>query len=122
MAVYQDTYGMKLDDDESDGLIKARSEVIMKMERRYDSYQNNVKMGRDVEALDALIQGIATYDYINAQAEQYGVIDEVDAIEDNILDTLQAKYGLDETSARNIMNEEDDTEYTIELNTVLSNN
>jgi chemotaxis protein histidine kinase CheA len=119
LKVYQDTYGMELDTQDSDGLIAAKSEVIMKLQRRYDSYQNNLKMGRDLEALDALIQGLATYDYINADAEQYGVMTEVDKIKDNILDILQAKYGLSEQEARSIMNEEDATSYTIDLDNVI---
>jgi hypothetical protein len=110
---------MDLDTQDSDGLIAAKSEVILKLQRRYDSYQNNLKMGRDLEALDALIQGLATYDYINADAEQYGVIAEVDKIKDNILDILQAKYGLSEEQARSIMNEEDASAYTIDLDNVL---
>jgi hypothetical protein len=120
MAVYQATYGMELNNDESDGLIKNRSEVIMKLQRRLDSYQNNVKMGRELEALDALIQGLATYDYINSDAEQYGVMSEVNEIKDEILNILQTQYGLDETGARAIMNEEDDTAYTASLNDVIN--
>jgi hypothetical protein len=113
---------MDFKNDESDGLIQAKSEVIMKIKRRYDSYQNNIKMGREVEALDALIQGLATYDYINADAEEYGVASEVDAIKDEILNTLQAKYGVDEAEARSIMNEEDSTAYTVDLNNVINRN
>jgi hypothetical protein len=120
MAVYQATYGMELNNDESDGLIKNRSEVIMKLQRRLDSYQNNMKMGRELEALDALIQGLATYDYINSDAEQYGVMSEVNEIKDEILNILQTQYGLDETQARAIMNEEDDTAYTVDLNDVIN--
>jgi hypothetical protein len=122
LSVYKATYGMDFKNDESDGLIQAKSEVIMKIKRRYDSYQNNIKMGREVEALDALIQGLATYDYINADAEEYGVASEVDAIKDEILNTLQAKYGVDEAEARSIMNEEDSTAYTVDLNNVINRN
>jgi hypothetical protein len=120
MTVYEDTYGMDLDTSNSDGLIKARSEVILKLERRYDSYQTNVKMGREMEALDALIQGLATYDYINAEAEQYNVLTEVDEIKDNIVNTLQTRYGIDESEARQIMSEEDSTAYTLDLKNVIS--
>jgi hypothetical protein len=120
MTVYEDTYGMDLDTSNSDGLIKARSEVILKLERRYDSYQTNVKMGREMEALDALIQGLATYDYINAEAEQYNVLTEVDEIKDNIVNTLQTRYGIDETEARQIMSEEDSTAYTLDLKNVIN--
>jgi hypothetical protein len=44
---------------------------------------------------------------------------EVDKIKDNILDILQAKYGLSEQEARSIMNEEDATSYTIDLDNVI---
>ncbi|MDE6221414.1 MAG: hypothetical protein K2G51_13485, partial [Lachnospiraceae bacterium] len=122
MTVYEATYGMELDDSESDGLIKAKSEVILKIQRRYDSYQTNVKMGREVEALDALLRGITTYDNINADAEKYGVMAEVDAIKDNILKILEEKYGLDETTARAIIGNEDALSYTIALTDVIAGN
>lgn len=121
-TVYEATYGMELDDSESDGLIKARGEVIFKVQRRYDSYQTNVKMGREVEALDALLRGLAAYDTVNADAEKYGVMAEVDAVKANILNTLESKYGLDETEARSIINNQDAVAYTIALNDVIAGN
>lgn len=119
-TVYQAMYGMNLDDTESDGLIQARSEVILKMQRRYDSYQTNLKMGRKTEALDALLQGISTYDHINADAQMYGVLTEVDAIKDEILNTLSTKYGLDESAARELINNEDALSYTVALNSIIN--
>lgn len=119
-TVYEATYGMELDDTENDGLIKAKSEVIFKIQRRYDSYQNNMKMGREVEALDALLRGITVYDNINADAEKYGVMAEVDAIKASILNTLETEYGLDETEARAIIYNQDAVSYTIALNEVIA--
>ena len=121
-TVYEATYGMELDESGSDGLIKARSEVIFKVQRRYDSYQTNIKMGREVEALDALLRGLVTYDAVNADAEKYGVMAEVDAVKTNILNTLEAKYGLDETAARGIISNQDALSYTIALNNVIAGN
>ena len=120
--VYQVTYDMNLDKAESDGIIQAKSEVILKLQIRYDSYQTNLKMGREIEALDALLQGIATYDTINEDAEKYDVLPEVDAIMSNIYGTLQDKYGLDETAARELMNTEDALTYTIALSDIVSGN
>ncbi len=120
--VYQVTYDMNLDKADSDGIIQAKSEVILKLQIRYDSYQTNLKMGREIEALDALLQGIATYDTINEDAEKYDVLPEVDAIMSNIYDTLQDKYGLDETAARELMNTEDALTYTIALSDIVSGN
>ena len=121
-TVYEATYGMDLDDSESDGLIKARSEVIFKVQRRYDSYQTNVKIGREVEALDALLCGLVAYDTVNADAEKYGVMAEIDAVKSEILSTLESKYGLDETQARGIINNQDALSYTIALKEVIVGN
>lgn len=119
-TVYEATYGMELDDRESDGLLKARSEVIFKIQRRYDSYQTNLKMGREVEALDALLCGLTIYDTINADAEKYGVMAEVDAVKAEILNTLESRYGLDEAAARGIAGNQDALSYTIALNQVIA--
>lgn len=119
-SVYEATYGMELDDSQNDGLIKAKSEVLFKIQRRYDSYQINLKMGREVEALDALLQGITVYDNINADAEKYGVMAEVDAIRETILNTLESEYGLDETQARALIGNQDALSYTIALNEVIA--
>ena len=47
---------------------------------------------------------------------------EVDAIMSNIYGTLQDKYGLDETAARELMNTEDALTYTIALSDIVSGN
>lgn len=121
-TVYQAMFGMELDESKDEGLIKARSEVIYKIQRRYDSYQINLKMGREMEALDALLQGIATYDYINADAEKYGVADEVDAVKETILNTLADKYSVDEAKARELINTEDALTYSIALSDIIAAN
>lgn len=117
-SVYLSTYGMELND--SDGLIQARSEVILKMQCWYDSYQNNLKLNRQREALDALIHGIESYDHINAEAEQYGVLSEVDDIKNTILNVLETKYGLSEAQVRELLNYQDALAYTIALNDIIT--
>ncbi len=121
-SVYQLMYDMDFDETSSEGRIKAKSEVLLKMQRRYDSYQTNMKMGREVEALDALLQGITTYDAVNADAEKYEVMEEVDAIKAQILEILQTNYNLDETAARVLISNEDALSYTIALNDVINGN
>ena len=121
-TVYQLMYDMDLDENSSEGRIKAKSEILLKMQRRYDSYQTNMKMGREVEALDALLQGITTYDQVNADAEKYEVMEEVDAIKAEILEILQTNYHLDETGARELIRNEDALSYTIALNDVINGN
>lgn len=117
-SVYLATYGMELND--SDALIQARSKVILKMQRWYDSYQNNLKLNRQREALDALIRGVESYDHINAEAEQYGVLSEVDGIKNTILNVLETKYGLSEAQVRELSQYDDALAYTIALNDIIT--
>ncbi len=119
MTAYQATYGMKL--NSSDDIIKGSSAAILKMERKYDSYKNNMKIGRELEALDALVSSFLTYDYINTDAEQYGVLDEVNAIKDEILNILSSDYGLDEAAARELLLIEDPLSYSMALNDIINN-
>lgn len=121
-AVYEATYGMELDDTENDGLIKARSEVIFRVQRRYDSYLTYMQTGHEVEALDALLRGITAYDAANADAERYDVMSEVEAVKTTILSTLAERYGLDEAQARAIIANQDALSYTMALNDVIAGN
>ena len=116
-TVFIETYGSQL--EESDAIVQARSKIILKMQRKYDSYVNHLKMGQEVEALNALIQGLGTYDSIWAEAEQYGVIAEVDEIKNNIVNILNANYGLDEAQARELLQNEDEITYTKSLNHII---
>ncbi len=119
-TVYVELYGSKL--EASDALVQIRSKVILKMQRKYDSYVNHTKMGHDVKALNALLEGLRTYDEINREAEQCGVLTEVDEIKDKIINVLNAKYGLDETAARELLQNEDEISYTKALNHIIMEN
>ena len=115
-SVYIETYGEKL--DESDSIIEAKSKVILTMQRKLDSYQNHMKLGQSVEALNALITGLQTYDTINQEAESYGVLAEVDSIKDEILAILESNYGLNEEEARALLQDDDKVSYTLALDRI----
>lgn len=115
-SVYIETYGEKL--DESDSIIEAKSKVILTMQRKLDSYQNHMKLGQNVEALNALITGLQTYDTINQEAESYGVLSEVDSIKDEILAILESNYGLNEEEARALLKDDDKVSYTLALDRI----
>lgn len=119
-SVYVETYGEKL--DESDSLIEGKSKVILTMQRKLDSYQNHLKLGQDVEALNALITGLQTYDTINQDAETYGVLTEVDSIKEEILNILSSNYGLNEEEARALLQEKDQVTYTLALEHIINGN
>ena len=89
------------------------------MQRKLDSYQNHMKLGQNVEALNALITGLQTYDAINQDAESYGVLDEVNSIKEEILSILDTKYGLTEDSARALL-QDDEVTYTLALDEIIN--
>ena len=93
--------------------------VVLTMQRKYDSYINNMKLGREVQALSALVESFATYDYIYVDAEMYGCVAEVDEIKNQIVNILSTNYGLDENSARALFLTEDNVQYTMALNNVI---
>lgn len=115
-SVYIETYGEKL--DESDSIIEAKSKVILTMQRKLDSYQNHMKLGQNVEALNVLITGLQTYDTINQEAESYGVLAEVDSIKDEILAILESNYGLNEEEAKALLQDDDKVSYTLALDRI----
>lgn len=119
-TVYVEMYGSEL--EESDAIVQAKSKIILKMQRKYDSYVNHLKMGQELQALNALIEGLRTYDFINLEAEQYGVMAEVDEIKNNIVNVLSANYGLSEAQARELLQNEDEITYTKSLNHIIMGN
>ncbi len=120
-SVYLATYGMNLKDSDV-ALIQAKSTVILKMQRWYDAYENNLKLGQEREALDSLIRGIEAYDYLNAEAEACDALSDVEQIKAVILGVLQSEYGLSEEQARDLLHYEDALDYTIALNNVITGN
>lgn len=117
-SVYVETYGEEL--DASDSMIEAKSKVILTLQRKLDSYENHLKLGQEVEALNALITGLQTYDKINEEAEACGVLSEVDSIKENIVSILSANYGLSEEAARELLTEDEQVSYTLALSRIVN--
>lgn len=98
-TVYQLLYGEKL--NTSDELIYNKSNTILRMQRRLDSYRNYTTMNMRVEALNQLIMAVGQTE-IREDAVTYGVEQEVQSIYQLILDTLSAQYGISEEQAKKI--------------------
>lgn len=109
---YDLLYGKKLDN--SDAIIFNKSKIILEMNRKLDSYHNYISLGREVEALDALISGVERYPFIYAEAEEYHVTQDVDAIYETILTILADKFGMTEAEAKEVLGY-DDLNYTRKL-------
>ena len=102
----------------SDSVIYNRVRTVLTIERKMESYENNLAMNRELEALDALIQGIDCYQNLTG-VDEYGVREEVDAIYQQICTILQDNYDITPEEALEINAYDNDT-YTRKLNSVIS--
>ena len=104
--VYELLYDKNL--NQSDQLIFERANVVLKLQRRLDSYELNKKIGQEAEALDALLQRTLKYEEILSDAT-YGAEEELQALYRKILDHLEQDYGIGEEEARTINSYDSET-------------
>lgn len=104
--------------DSNDTVIFNRVKIVLKFEKRLKSYENNIALGRELEAVHALMQGVA--DYQNPEgADEYGARNEIDAIYQQICSILENEYGITPEEAIEI-NAYESIEYTKKLNSVVN--
>ena len=109
-AVYDLLYGKELNEEEEQLLQK--SNVILQINKKLKSYATYQKLDMQVEALNALIEGVEDYQMFRGDAELYGVISEADSIYAQILAELSGNYGVSEADALDILASEDDLIYS----------
>ena len=116
---YKDLYGKAavLTKDQQEEFKKA--EVISRMQRYYDEYADySSVVGKEPEALNALIKGVGRYDEICKEAKETGdpkVEEEVSNTYDDLVTALQDDYHLTDDLAKQLYAIEDPIEYTIRL-------
>jgi len=116
---YKDLYGKAavLTKDQQEDFKKA--EVISKMQRYYDEYADySSVVGKEPEALNALIKGVGRHDEIYKEAKETGdpkVEEEVSNTYDDLVTALQDDYHLTDDLAKQLYAIEDPIEYTIRL-------
>ena len=104
----------------SDSLMYNRAYTILRLQRKIDGYNNYMRMGKETEALNQLIEGVIRYKEIYADAEQYNVTAEVDELYQMITDALENKYGISTTVAEGIYAMEDKLAYTLKLESIIN--
>lgn len=117
-TVYQLFYDKKLSANEE--LLFNQSRVIRQMERRLEAYQNNITLGRELEAVDALMRGVENYQQL-WEADEYQVRREVDSLYLQICEILNRNYGISQEEAVAIASY-DKIEYTRALYAILGGN
>lgn len=117
---YEEAYRLLYDKNlnSNDSVIYNRVKIVLTIERKLDSYENNLAMNKELEALDALMQGISCYQELEG-VDTYGVRSEVDAIYQQVCSILQDNYGITLEEALEINTYDNDT-YTRKLNSVIN--
>ena len=119
---YEETYallkGNKLNEKEQ--LTYDRAVVLLKAQRKLDSYNNYISLGMRTEALNALVQGAKEAAELRENAETLGVGTQFDSIYRNIIEELNNSFGVSEDKVEEWIQIDDLEEYTLTLNRYLN--
>ncbi|MBO5469777.1 MAG: hypothetical protein J6A03_08600 [Lachnospiraceae bacterium] len=91
-SAYDEIKGV--DVKEKDKELKDRIYTVMYVERLYESYQNNLELGRQKKALDSLLRGVDKYYEYYEEAQQLGIVSDLDYSFAQIQNALQDNYGI----------------------------
>lgn len=114
-TVYKFLYNKKRNSNET--IMYDRAELIFKLERKWKSYQNNMLLNQELEALHALMEGVAYYHSLSGTVE-YETQTELDSLYQMICGAL-GRYGLSPEDAMEI-NAYDDVTYTKQLTSLVN--
>ena len=109
-SCYEDLYGQDLSEEEEMMFHHART--VLKVERRLTRYEKYLNDYQILEALDTLMQALADYDELYAEAQSYGAEAEVNAYYARMYEILERDYGLSREAAHAIANCESKVDYT----------
>ena len=98
---YDEVSGVEVKEKDQD--LKDRIYTVMYVERLYESYQNNMELGRPDKALDALLRGIEKYDEHYNEAVELDIVKDIDSCREKILNALWNTYGITEDTAYQIL-------------------
>lgn len=110
MTCYEEMYGMDLDEEEE--IMFRHAQIVLKMQRRIKIYEEYIGEGRELEALDSLMQAVADYDAMYAKAQECGAGPEVAGLYDRIIQILEENYGVNQDAARAIAFCQSNVDYT----------
>ena len=116
-VAYRNLVGKKL--NANDQLILEKTTLIMKVQRKYDSYLNYTTLGNDMYACNALLNGYKLCVESYELAMEHSIQDEMDSLKRLILNALNDSYGISEEMAVKLISTEDTYEYQKSLNEIL---
>lgn len=117
---YEEVYRLFYDKNlgSSDSVIYNKVKIVLTIERKLESYKNNLTLNRELEAVDALMQGVGCYQNLQG-VDEYDVRSEVDAVYREICGILENNYGITIEKALEINAYDNDT-YTRVLDSIIN--
>lgn len=91
-SAYDEIVGVEVKEEDEE--LKDRIYTVMYVERLYESYENNSKLGREEKALDALLRGVDKYFEHYEEAGKLGIASDLDYSFNRIQTVLTEKYGI----------------------------
>ena len=105
---------------EKDENLKERIYTVMYVERLYESYENNLELEREEKALDSLLRGVDKYYEHYSEAEELGIVEDLNNSFAKIQTALLSRYGISVDEAKRI-NGLENYEYAQEVNHYIEN-
>lgn len=110
-----------VDVKEKDQDLKDRIYTVMYVERLYESYENNAKLGFYEKSLDSLLRGVSKYYEHYDEAVELGIVSDIDYSFSKIQNELMDKYGITVDRAKEI-NKLDNDEYVLMIRSYVEGN
>lgn len=98
---YDEVAGVEVKEEDEE--LRDRIYTVMYVERLYESYENNMTLGRPDKALDSLLRGLEKYDEHYEEAVALGIAKDIKSVKEKIVNVLWNTYGLTETAAYELM-------------------
>ena len=98
---YDEVSGVEVKKDDEE--LRDRIYTVMYVERLYESYENNMILGRPDKALDALLRGVEKYDEHYEEAVELDIVEDVDFCMGKIEAALAADFDLTKEQAYEII-------------------
>jgi hypothetical protein len=99
---YDEIAGVEVKEKDED--LKDRIYTVMYVERLYESYENNMTLGRTEKALDALLRGLEKYDEHYEEAVELDIAGDIDACKQKIISALAETFSMTEEDAYAVIN------------------
>ncbi len=113
---YDEIVGVEVKEKDED--LKDRIYTVMYVERLYESYLNNMELGRQEKALDSLLRGVSKYYEHYEEAQELGITSDIDYSFNQIKMVLNDQYGITVEQAVEI-NKLDDYDYVQSIQSIV---